>query len=88
MTRRKGELTRAQIDRNWPHQVEFVVPPRGLGNQLNILARGAAEADATYRSYSRTVGVDHCMRFCFATRESAEGFRERFGGLVVGQDAG
>lgn len=88
MTRRKGELTRAEIDRRWPHQVEFVVPARGLGNHLNILARGAAAADATYRSYSRTVGVDHCMRFSFGTRESADGFRERFGGHAVGDSDG
>lgn len=43
MAGRKEQLTAAQIDRKWPHQVEIAVPPLGLDSLLNELHAKAAE---------------------------------------------
>lgn len=83
MVVRKGQLTPAQIDREWPHQVEIAVPPLGLGSRLNDLHVAAAEVDGGYRTRSRTAGTEHFIRFCFRTSGTAEAFRDRCGGNLV-----
>lgn len=86
MSRRKGEMTPRGIDREWPYQVEFAVPPRGLGNLLGELHQGAADIDPDHRTRSRICGPDDYFRFCFRSVESADEFSRRFGGRVVGED--
>ena len=83
MSVRKGRLTAAQIDREWPHQVEIPVPPQGLGHRLNDLHSGAAELDPGYRARSRTDGAEHFIRFCFKYSDAAVAFQERCGGGLV-----
>jgi hypothetical protein len=78
MTRRKGEITRADLHRHWPHHVALSADKvRGLKNSEAV--RGFADtlsvAPLTY-SVSRA-DVD---LFCFAKPEHAEAFCERFGG--------
>lgn len=77
MAVRKGQLTAAQIDREWPHQVEIAVPPLGLGSQLNDLHTTAAEIDPAYRTRSRTEGTEHFIRFCFRSAEASAAFWRR-----------
>lgn len=80
MAVRKGQLTAAQIDREWLHQVEIPVPPLGLGSRLNDLHATAAEIDPGYRCRSRTEGTEHFIRFCFKEAKSAEAFECQCGG--------
>ncbi len=80
---RKGELTAAQIDRDWPYQVEIPVPPLGLGGRLNDLHAEASTVDAEYRTRSRTDGAEHFIRFCFRSSRAATDFRVRSGGSPV-----
>lgn len=81
MSRRKGELTPAEIDRTHPHQIallaELSLGKLGAeqaafchGNRLLICARGH---QVTYEDR-------HYNVHCFATRPHAEKFMEKFGG--------
>ena len=76
---RRGELSKATIDRDWPHQVALPAYRCTGGNfmtihlfceNLSLCPRG--------HSYYRD-GMDMNV-FCFAERAHAEQFRERFGG--------
>ena len=77
MTRRKGELTRAQLHRDWPHHV--ALPADKVRSVESIVHRFA-----NARSARRTFLMRHEDRdfvvFCFAKSEDADAFRERFGG--------
>jgi hypothetical protein len=84
MVRRKGELSKAMIDRDWPHQValaaEFVASANFAAindfcreEKLSLCARG--------HSFHR--GTGWFVVYCFAAREHAERFQRRFGGEFV-----
>lgn len=79
MVRRKGELSSTMIDHGWPHQVALEAR-LSMGdryytvhffcNDLSLCPRG----HHFYRD-----GKDFNV-YCFAEREHAELFRQRFGG--------
>jgi len=80
MTRRKGEITRADLRRKWQHHVALLADKvRGLNNSQ--IVRGFSDtlsvAPLTY-SVSRA-DVDLVV-FCFAKPEDADAFCVRFGG--------
>lgn len=79
MTRRKGELTAAQIDRDYPHQVivpadwRLTIPPRGLfigGRKLSLAPR----------HHSVFMSDRWHIVHCFAEEADAEAFRAQTGG--------
>jgi hypothetical protein len=79
---RRGELSKAAIDRNWPHQVALhaehcsghgYVTIRLFCEGLSLCPRG---------HFFRRDNADMNV-FCFAEREHAERFRERFGGELI-----
>jgi hypothetical protein len=79
MSRRKGELTPAGVDRGWPHQVAI------LGD-LCTGKKGEAQADfckdlsMCVRGH-RVVWQDEWYNVrCFAIREHAQAFMQAFGG--------
>jgi hypothetical protein len=66
MTRRKGEITRSDLDRKWPHHVALPAE-RVLGLKNSEVVRGVAASLSA-------------APLCFAKAEDAEAFAEQFGG--------
>jgi hypothetical protein len=89
MVRRKGEMTDAQIDREWPHQVALA----------GELVKGRAYT--VIREFCRSENLSLCPRghsfrgeddwyicFCFAKQEHAMRFQQRFGGELMDPHGG
>jgi hypothetical protein len=76
---RRGELTKAAIDRGWPHQIALPSARCSGANYvtMRLFCEGLSLCDCGH-SYYRD-GTDMTV-FCFAQREHAELFRERLCG--------
>lgn len=87
MSRRKGEITSRMIDREYPFQVEIVVPTGGLDVKgFNWRAELIAGKD-----YGRRGGGERAIqaaRWCFRTPEQADEFAARSLGLGRRVDVG
>jgi hypothetical protein len=83
MVYRKGELSKAMIDHEWPHQValaaDFVSANHAVihgfcrAEKLSLCARG--------HHFQRDDRWHIC--FCFAEREHSQLFQHRFGGEFI-----
>lgn len=79
MTRRKGELSGAGIDRGWPYQVAL---PAGqvTGANFNIVHDFCRNLSLCSRGHSvRRDDIEYVV-FCFAEPAHAELFRAKFNG--------
>ena len=79
---RRGELSKAQIDRDWPHQVALPASAC-VGQQYLVHAAFCEGLSRCPRAYSFYKDGQDFKVFCFADRLDAELFQERFGGRFI-----
>jgi hypothetical protein len=78
--RRKGEFTRSEIKRKWPHHVALsAAKVRGLANSEMVWGF-AATLSAAPRPYSVHRDGGDLVVFCFTKPEDADAFCQRFDG--------
>jgi hypothetical protein len=80
--RRRGELSKEMIDRDWPHQVALpspVVVDRFKEVQETCHRLGACPRTHAFRRDDR----DHVV-YCFAGPDQAKMFQAQFGGDTMG----
>jgi hypothetical protein len=82
VTYRRGELSKATIDRDWPHQVALPAYRCTGGNYVTIRLF-CEDLTLCPRGHSYYQNGTDMNVFCFAEREHAEQFRERFGGEFI-----
>jgi len=83
MIRRKGELTRPRLDREWPHHVALPAERvRGLANSSEVRSM-AAILSAAPLTYSLRHEKGDRVVFCFASPEVAQVFAGRFAGELL-----
>jgi hypothetical protein len=82
---RKGELTKAAIDRGWPRQVALATPIPHLGDLHDFCHAERLSLCQRTTGFYREVGCEVIWYacFCFADRADAEKFQARFGGEFV-----
>ena len=82
MVYRKGELSKATIDREWPHQVALPEYRCTGHNYVTIhpFCEGLSLCRRGHFFYRDGVGMNV---FCFAERDHAERLHQRFGGEFI-----
>lgn len=79
MSRRKGELSKFEIDRQWPHQVA-IPASQTTGKTHEALLEFCKPLSLAPRRHTFVRDGQYVNSWCFAEREDAEKFRARFGG--------
>src|SRR5439155_6002947 len=79
---RKGELSKGAMDRQWPHQVTLPATRCTGGNfvTIRLFCEGLSLRPRTH-SFRRN--DTDMLVFCFADRDHAEQFQQRFGGEFI-----
>ena len=80
----KGRISTKEIERQYPHIVELMVPLEGFGPTLNIMhdwhtARGIKSRRGSGHYHKGR----HYVRWCFANPEDAKAFQAEFGGKLI-----
>jgi hypothetical protein len=80
MSRRRGEVTKQAIDRDWPHQVE-VIATVCQGRQMDVVlefCRPLSVAPLCGRRVRHS--EEEYLRYAFSDPAHADAFQARFGG--------
>lgn len=79
---RKGELTNATIDRDWPHQVTI---PASLctGDRHKLMHEFCRGLSLAPRGHTYVADDAYHNVYCFAVREHADAFAAEFGGKML-----
>jgi hypothetical protein len=80
MARRRCEMTSAQLDRQWPHQIAVPAARTLLGEYHAALAFCAGMSLAP-RGHSVVHNDIHYNVWCFAEAEHAARFKSRYDGI-------
>jgi hypothetical protein len=80
--RRRGELNKEKIDRDWPHQVALPAA-RCTGRNYVTIRLFCEELSLCPRGHSYRLCDTDVNVFCFAERADAEQFQLRFGGEFI-----
>jgi hypothetical protein len=79
MSRYKGQLKAAQIEQDFPHHVDIIVPPGGLGTGLDAMydfyARHGIKPQRGQGKHDADGAV---IRWCFADASLAAAFASKF----------
>jgi hypothetical protein len=79
--RRRGELSKGMIDRDWPHQVALPSPVVvARFKEINEAARRLSACPRTHAF--RRDDIDYVV-YCFARPEEANAFLDQFGGELM-----
>jgi hypothetical protein len=77
----RGETSRHQSERDFPHLVELPLPSGGFRGQLSEFNAFHRERRLQApRGRGRNEAEQFYVRFCFADPATADAFRDRFGG--------
>jgi hypothetical protein len=79
---RKGELSKAMMDRQWPHQVALPAH-RCLGHNYRTIWLFCEGLSLCPRTHSFRRDDTDVIVFCFAERAHAAVFCDRFGGETI-----
>ena len=79
MTRYKGRQSAKAIEQDFPHFVDMMVPPGGLGNRLDAMYDfHTRHGIKPQRGHGRHVLMVPVIRWCFAEAELANNFAREF----------
>jgi hypothetical protein len=75
----KGQLRASRIEVEFPHHVDIIVPPGGLGRQLNAMYEFHIEHGIKPRSGHGMHRADSAaIRWCFVEASLADAFASKF----------
>lgn len=79
MTRYKGQHRAARIEVEFPHHVDIVIPPGGLGTRLDAMYEFHAQRGIRpQRGHGKHNADGAVIRWCFADANLAANFASKF----------